>query len=89
MRRDTPTVFPETPVEEVIRLIDCNDIQRVCVVDKEGYFLGLISDRDLLAAFSDRSSRYLGLFCEQDSLYRVRPKASFGKTCVKKLRGRL
>ena len=56
MRPDTPTVFPETPVEEVIRLIDCNDIQRVCVVDKEGYFLGLISDRDLLAAFSDRSS---------------------------------
>lgn len=54
MRRDTSTVFPDTPVEEVIRLIDCNDIQRVCVVDREGNFLGLISDRDLLAAFSDR-----------------------------------
>jgi CBS domain-containing protein len=54
MRRDTTTVFPETPVEEVIRFIDCNDIQRVCVVDREGHFLGLISDRDLLAAFSDR-----------------------------------
>ena len=54
MRRDTSTVFPDTPVEEVIRLIDCNDIQRVCVVDREGHFLGLISDRDLLAAFSDR-----------------------------------
>jgi CBS domain-containing protein len=53
MRRDTSTVFPDTPVEEVIRLIDCNDIQRVCVVDQEGHFLGLISDRDLLAAFSD------------------------------------
>jgi len=54
MRRDTATVSPDTPVEEVIRLIDCNDIQRVCVVDKEGRFLGLISDKDLLAAFSDR-----------------------------------
>ncbi len=54
MRRDTSTVLPDTPVEEVIRIIDCNDIQRVCVVDQEGYFLGLISDRDLLAAFSDR-----------------------------------
>jgi CBS domain-containing protein len=54
MRRDTVTVLPDTPVEEVIRVIDCNDIQRVCVVDKEGFFLGLISDRDLLAAFSDR-----------------------------------
>jgi CBS-domain-containing membrane protein len=56
MRPDTPTVFPETPVEEVIRLIDCNNIQRVCVVDKNRYFLGLISDRDLLGAFADRSS---------------------------------
>ena len=54
MRRDTPTVFPDTPVEEVIRLIDSNDIQRVCVVDQEGHFLGLISDRDLLIAFSER-----------------------------------
>ena len=54
MRRDTPTVFPDTPVEEVIETIDRNDIQRVCVVDQEGHFLGLISDRDLLIAFSDR-----------------------------------
>lgn len=54
MRRDAHAVPPETPVEEVIRVIDCNDIQRVCVVDKEGFFLGLISDRDLLAAFSGR-----------------------------------
>ena len=54
MRRDTPTVFPDTPVEEVIRLIDRNDIQRVGVVDQAGHFLGLISDRDLLIAFSER-----------------------------------
>jgi CBS-domain-containing membrane protein len=54
MLRDTSTVFPDTPVEEVIRIIDCNDIQRVCVVDQEGHLLGLISDKDLLAAFSDR-----------------------------------
>jgi CBS-domain-containing membrane protein len=54
MRRDTSTVLPDTPVEEVISLIDCSDIQRVSVVDKEGYFLGLISDKDLLVAFSER-----------------------------------
>jgi CBS domain-containing protein len=54
MRRDAHTVLPETPVEEVMRIIDDNDIQRVCVVDKEGRFLGLISDRDLLIAFSNR-----------------------------------
>jgi CBS domain-containing protein len=52
MRRDTHAVAPETPVEEIIRLIDANDIQRVAVVDREGIFLGLISDRDLLASFA-------------------------------------
>ncbi len=54
MRRDVHTVQPDTPIEEVMRIIDCNDIQRVCVVDAEGRFLGLISDGDLLIAFSDR-----------------------------------
>ncbi len=54
VRHDTLTVLPDTPVDEVIRLIDCNDIERVCVVDKEGVFLGMISDRDLLVAFIDR-----------------------------------
>lgn len=53
MRRDTHTVAPETSIDEVIRIIDKNDIQRVAVVDKTGRFLGLISDRDLLVAFSD------------------------------------
>ncbi len=54
MRRDVHTVQPETPVEEVMHIIDCSDIQRVCVVDSEGRFLGLISDGDLLIAFLDR-----------------------------------
>jgi CBS domain-containing protein len=53
MRRDSPTVLPETPVEEVMRLIDCNDIQRVAVVNQGKDFLGLISDKDLLVAFSE------------------------------------
>ncbi|MBF0102824.1 MAG: DUF190 domain-containing protein [Desulfobacterales bacterium] len=51
MRRDTNTVSPDTPVEEVLRIIDSNDIQRVAVVQTDGYFLGMISDKDLLAAF--------------------------------------
>jgi CBS domain-containing protein len=54
MRRDAHAVTPDTPIEDVMRMIDCNDIQRVCVVDESGHFLGLISDRDLLIAFSDR-----------------------------------
>jgi CBS domain-containing protein len=53
MRRDTYAVSPETSLEEVIGIIDSNDIQRVAVVDRDGTFLGLISDRDLLTAFAD------------------------------------
>jgi CBS-domain-containing membrane protein len=52
MRRDTHAVSPETPLDEILQLIDSNDIQRVAVVDEAGRFLGLISDRDLLVAFS-------------------------------------
>lgn len=51
LRRDVHAVLPETPLNEVIRLIDDNDIQRVAVVDDEGMLLGLISDRDLLRYF--------------------------------------
>jgi CBS domain-containing protein len=55
MRRDTQAVLPDTPVAEVLRLIDRDDIQRVCVVDQEGHLLGVISDMDLLSAFSRHS----------------------------------
>jgi len=54
MRRDIHTVLPDTPVEDVLHVISSNDIQRVAVVNKEGIFLGMISDRNLLTAFSDR-----------------------------------
>ncbi|MFZ7125002.1 MAG: DUF190 domain-containing protein [Desulfobacterales bacterium] len=54
MRRDSRTVRPEVPVEEVIRVIATDDLQRVAVVDEKGTFLGMISDRDLLEAFSGR-----------------------------------
>jgi len=54
MRRDSQTVTPDTAVEEVIRIIDTDDIQRVAVVAPEGRFLGLIADRDLLAAFAGK-----------------------------------
>lgn len=54
MRRDSLTVLPDTPVEEVLHVIDSNDIQRMAVVNHEGFFLGMISDRNLLSAFSDQ-----------------------------------
>ncbi|MBI5062372.1 MAG: DUF190 domain-containing protein [Desulfatitalea sp.] len=51
LRRDTHTVAPDTPLDEVIRVIGSNDIQRVAVVNDQGELLGLISDRDLLRYF--------------------------------------
>jgi CBS domain-containing protein len=61
LRRDTHTVFPDTTMDKVIRVIDDNDIQRVAVVDAEGKLLGLISDRDLLVYFKpdQEGLRYL------------------------------
>lgn len=55
MRRDTHMVSPDTPVHEVLSIIDDNDIQRVAVVDSDGHLLGLISDRTLLSAFSEKA----------------------------------
>lgn len=52
MRRDVRAVKPGTPLEEVMRIIDENDIQRVMVVDDAGKLLGMIFDKDLLALFS-------------------------------------
>lgn len=52
MRRDVHTVAPDTSVEDVMQMIDDNDIQRIAVVDQNDRFLGLISDSDILAAFS-------------------------------------
>jgi CBS domain-containing protein len=60
LRRDTQTVSPETSIEEVIRIIDHNDIQRVAVVDDQGKLLGLISDRDLLHYFKKENE---GIWC--------------------------
>lgn len=53
MLRETLTVTPDVSVEEVLRIIDSNDLRRVAVVDRDGRLQGLISDRDLLIAFSD------------------------------------
>ena len=48
----------EAPAAEVIRIIDTDDIQRVAVVDDDGRFKGLISDRDLLAAFAGQGQGF-------------------------------
>ncbi|MFP4309600.1 MAG: DUF190 domain-containing protein [Desulfococcaceae bacterium] len=73
VRRDTQTVSPDTPVEEVIRIIDADDLRRVAVVDGEGRFLGLISDGGLLQAFSERAPGIL------DYLTRLLPFSERGE----------
>jgi CBS domain-containing protein len=56
MGRDLHAVSPDTPIEEVIRTIAASAVQRVAVVDRAGKLLGLIADRDLLAAFASDAS---------------------------------
>jgi CBS domain-containing protein len=64
LRRDTQTVFPDTSIDEVIRIIDQNDIQRVAVIDDAGKLLGLISDRDLLVFFKQKQEGIWGLLAK-------------------------
>ena len=53
MRRDAHQVSADATLDEVMRIIDSNDIQRVAVVNGDNKLLGLISDHDLLGLFSD------------------------------------
>jgi CBS domain-containing protein len=70
VRRDTHTISPETTIDKVIRIIDGNDIQRVAVVNAEGKFLGLISDRDLLRYFKPDQEGLRYLFAKMTQSFR-------------------
>ena len=48
MRRDVPTVFPETSVPEVMQAVFSTRLNRAVVVDAERHVLGLITDAELL-----------------------------------------
>lgn len=61
LRREAQTVSPDTSIDEVIRIIDQNDIQRVAVVGDDGKLLGVISDRDLLVFFKETQEGVWGL----------------------------
>ncbi len=54
MERDLDTIPPDTPVAEVLRSLSLQGRQRVAVVDQEGRLLGVLTDKDLLAAFADQ-----------------------------------
>jgi CBS domain-containing protein len=85
MRREIITVLPSTSVEEVLNIINSNDIQRVAVVDREGTFLGLISDRDLLAFFSDSRSDFWDFFA---NIFSSEGEAQLKKEIKEKLKAK-
>jgi CBS domain-containing protein len=70
LRRDTLTVLPETTIDNVIKIIDGNDIQRVAVVDNEGKLLGIISDSDLLRYFKPDQEGLRYLFSKMTQPFR-------------------
>ena len=70
LRRDTQTVFPDTTIDKVIRIIDGNDIQRVAVVNTEGKLLGIISDSDLLHYFKPDQEGLRYLFSKMTQPFR-------------------
>ena len=87
MRRDSHKVLPDTPVEDILRLIGSDDIQRVAVTDPEGYFLGLISDVDLLTAFTEQEAGVWRFLVRKMPF--TRPKAghgTIGKTAAEVMR---
>lgn len=83
MRRDTHTVFPDTPVMDIIHIIDTNDVQRVAVIDAAGHFQGMISDKDLFSAFSEHSESIWELFVRNLPLMEKGKKAETAHPDVK------
>ncbi|WP_243236943.1 CBS domain-containing protein [Heliobacterium chlorum] len=56
MTKEVFTVYPETPVSEVVKLMIEKRISGVPVISKHGAVLGIISEGDLL--FKDKDLRY-------------------------------
>ncbi|MGC9530152.1 MAG: HPP family protein [Candidatus Bipolaricaulaceae bacterium] len=50
MRRDLTAVEPETPVSEVIYLMEQSGLASLPVLDDEGKLVGLVSERDIIRA---------------------------------------
>jgi CBS domain-containing protein len=57
----TPTLPPDAPTWDAIKLIDTTPVKRVAVVGPDGKLLGLVSEKALLAAFSAHTGGMLDL----------------------------
>lgn len=54
MKRETGSVGRDTSMDEVLRTLDERSVQRLAVVDEDNHLLGLLTDRDILAAIGHR-----------------------------------
>lgn len=59
MRRETGTIGPDSSIEEVLRTLDEDQVQRLAVVDEDNRLLGLLTDRDILAAIDRKQEGVL------------------------------
>jgi len=80
MERDMETVHPETPIENIVKVVDLHSVHRVAVVDHQGKLVGLISDRDLFAKFSSRRANFWSLIMSKVPLLK---SAQFYEEIVK------
>lgn len=48
MRREVPTVYPDTPVGEVLPAVFSTRLNRAVVVDRERHVIGIVTDAELL-----------------------------------------
>lgn len=54
MGRETASVTPDTSIDQALRTLDERQVQRLAVVDEDNRLLGLLTDRDILAAIGHR-----------------------------------
>ncbi len=55
MNRETGTVHPDTSIQQVLQTLSGRRVQRVAVVDEDDHLLGLVTDKDIIAALGHRS----------------------------------
>jgi CBS domain-containing protein len=53
MKKDVISVRPETPVRDAVRLLIENRISGLPVIDAAGVAVGVVTEKDLLALFSE------------------------------------
>ncbi len=78
MTKDVVTVAPDTPVQEIARLMAQKHISGVPVVDADGTMTGIVSHSDLLhrpeTGTEPRRRRWIDLFADPDTLARAYTK---------------